>query len=586
MAPSRMGNKARVLASGRVGEVVVEDLDDPDMTYKVKFLDNKQPEQDWFAENKVGDADGAADDAKSSGSGTPRSNSKIALGRRRSESFNTLVAECTLESLQGEWINKHFDMPVVVEGTRITLNEKLLENHELVINEKGMVESFCQVDAKSSGYNGGAPLVRRQTIGEDWSFPDPSASSKNEVCKWTLYGNRDGCLVWKDGSRECVWRRKPPPVTLETLQGKWVNSMGAKIDVSGTEVSLNGMPMKMHPITFREDGTTVRSVGNLWQCRGWIEEGKMEFKEAPNEEVMQYARSVIWTRAEGERMKQWEEQMRGLGYVGSSRDVMSRGIEGCAPGTCDAKAKVSNTGTAMDLEEVKMLNDLIHQFMEPDMVVVPCRKVIPDFTNRGQTGLSLEHVHFLATNMTEEGFTPRTDDGSKGHDLPVLVRETPGSEMALKAIANWKLRLSEDKGFAPWFLDENAEFYTSLGNGHFYQALNLIRHGGESIYKKGTMFGIGEDKQLRQAVETGVSSLVLKGFTPLKVRAQIAELLNSKREYRWTTNEAGAVEIGTMAEITDRCSQFEALSKVLDAQELNCLVRNHLGVKDSDRIGM
>ena len=37
----------------------------------------------------------------------------------------------------------------------------------------------------------------------------------------------------------------------------------------------------------------------------------------------------------------------------------------------------------------------------------------------GHTGLSVEHVHYLATSFKEKGFQKR--QGNEGHDIPVLV---------------------------------------------------------------------------------------------------------------------------------------------------------------------
>merc|ERR1740116_555341 len=123
--------------------------------------------------------------------------------------------------------------------------------------------------------------------------------------------------------------------------------MGAKIKVEGTVVSLNGMPMKVHPVTVDDDGL-VTSIGSIWQMKGWQEEDKIEFKEAPSREVMEFARSVVWTRASEAKMKEWNEQMAGLGYAGSASNPMSRGVEGCCPGTCDAKAKIAVDETEKD----------------------------------------------------------------------------------------------------------------------------------------------------------------------------------------------------------------------------------------------
>jgi len=376
------------------------------------------------------------------------------------------------------------------------------------------------------------------------------------------------------------------PITLETMQGEWVNSVGAKIKVEGTEVTLNGMAMKAHPVRLGEDGT-VASVGGIWQLKGWKEEDQIEFKEAPSREVMEFARSVYWTRATEARMQQWTEQMSGLGYTGSSTNVLSRGIEGCMPGSCDAKAKIVDCDDKQrDKEELALLNKLINEYRLPGLMKVPPRKVIPDFSNRGHTGLSVEHVHYLATSFKEKGFQVR--DGNKGHDVPVLVKQPRNSDLGQKSIENWRSKVKDEPGFPPMEhyerLFKQDELFTSLGNGHFNQALNLFFCESKSIYKD-AKYTVGADFALKEAVYQGVTAVVLKPDIPLRERETISRLLNSKREYKWNVREDGSVDILDAEEDTSTCKQFEAMSKVLDAVELDCLVRSELGVKDSHRIG-
>lgn len=375
------------------------------------------------------------------------------------------------------------------------------------------------------------------------------------------------------------------PITLDTLQGKWVNSMGAKIIVEGTQVSLNGIVLKMHPINVDESGL-VTSIGRIWQMHGWMEDERIEWKECPSREVMQFARSVIWTMATEEKMEEWTVQMQGLGYTGSAADPLHRGIEGCMPGTSDAKAKTIESTADQDKEDLATLNRLLSQWREPGVRNVPPRLVIPDFSNRGHTGLSVEHVHFLATQFKEKGFKKRV--GNTGHDIPVLIHDEPSSELGKQAVANWQSKLAEEAGFPPRQhydkLFRGKEMYTSLGNGHFNQALNLFYNECESIYN-GQKYTIGGDTDLAFAVRTGVSALVLKNEVPLRDRETISKLLNSKREFKWDINPDGSLNILNAEEDTSNCKQFEALSKVLDAVELNCLVRAELQVKDSHRVG-
>lgn len=375
------------------------------------------------------------------------------------------------------------------------------------------------------------------------------------------------------------------PITLEILQGEWVNSVGAKISVNGTEVTLNGLPLKAHPINLNEDGS-VSSIGRIWQMRGWLEDAKIEWKECPSREVMEFARSVTWTKASGEAMDKWNEHMKNLGYSGSSANPTSRGVEGCCPGTSDAKAKVQVEDKDKDKVELEMLNKLISEYRVPGLQTVPPHLVIPDFSNRGHTGLSVEHVHYLATSFKEKGFIKRV--GNEGHDIPVLVQESASSDLGRRSIENWRGKIADEPGFPPSShyerLFQLPEFYTSLGNGHFNQALNLFGNECSSIYSEGK-YVIGQDAALREAVEQGVGSIVLRSNITLRERETISRLLNSKREFKWNVNEDGSLNIVDAFEDTTYCKQFEAMSKVLDAVELNCLVRSELGVKDSQRMG-
>lgn len=286
-------------------------------------------------------------------------------------------------------------------------------------------------------------------------------------------------------------------------------------------------------------------------------------------------------------LEEWATHMKNLGYAGSSADPLNRGIEGCMPGSMDAKARVRPVSDLeKDRAELKELNDLIAKWREPGLLKVRARDVIPDFGNRGHTGLSVEHVHYIASSFRDKGFIRRR--GNKGHDIPVLVRESPQSEGGKRAIENLRGILEHEDSFAPKDHYERVfthdEFFCSLGNGHWNQALNLFLYERVDIWK-GKPYIIGGDEALREAIEAGVDSIVLKGEAPVKDRLTVSRLLNSKREYKWQVDDQGRVDITDAEEDTSTCKQFEALSKVLDAQELNCLVRLELGVKDGDRVG-
>jgi len=372
------------------------------------------------------------------------------------------------------------------------------------------------------------------------------------------------------------------PITLETLQGTWFGSAGAQIVVLGTSVHINGLALNGHSVELNED-MTVRSIGRLWQLQGWVDNGKIEFRCSSTREDMEYAKSEVWTPKQRNATQDSaeSEKLRLLGYAGSAANPLARGIEGCMPGTTGAEMPVGYNAEK-DAKEVALLTALVEQWREPELVNVPPWRVVPDATNRAQTGLGVELVHFIATSMVQKGFRKR--HGTEGHDIPVVVREPSSSSTQVEALELWQTRAAVDDGFPPVRVTAEDELFTSLGNGHFFQALNLIACSCLAINDCERRYTVGEDSLLAEAISLGVPSIVLRHATPRPVRAKIAQLLNSKRDFMWTLGENGKVDTSAMKENTGPCSQFEWLSKGMDAFQVDCLVRTHLGIKDSRRI--
>ena len=117
------------------------------------------------------------------------------------------------------------------------------------------------------------------------------------------------------------------------------------------------------------------------------------------------------------------------------------------------------------------------------MLDVRSDTIVPDTTNRGDTGLSLDHVHFVASNILKTGFKGRVVGGIEGHDIPVLVRGGPECPVASNSLQRWRDMVEQEKGFPPIAIaGEAKEWFCSLGNGHFSQALNCFRYGVKSIF--------------------------------------------------------------------------------------------------------
>jgi len=376
-------------------------------------------------------------------------------------------------------------------------------------------------------------------------------------------------------------RQSGGPVTLEVLQGAWVASGGVQIVVLGTAVLMNGLPLQAHPVQLNDDGM-VMSIGSLWQFNGWTEDGGLDFRCSSTREGMDCAKSEIWRRRDGLARNEAAEaeRLRLMGYAGSAANPLARGVEGCMPGTMGAELS-SSAQAEKDAKDIALLSALISQWRETDLCRIRSRLVVPDITNRAQTGLGVELMHFVASSMQAKGFQKRK--GTQGHDIPVVVREPPGDFFHSEALRIWRERVAEEEGFPPVRATDEEEIFTSLGNGHFFQALNCFACQHPRINEEGC-YNVGQDANLSDALEAGVPSIVLRHETPRPVRAKIAELLNSKREFMWTLGEDGKVDVSKLEENTSYCSQFEWLSKGMDAEQVNCLVRTHLGIKDSKRI--
>lgn len=178
------------------------------------------------------------------------------------------------------------------------------------------------------------------------------------------------------------------------------------------------------------------------------------------------------------------------------------------------------------------------------LVLVRCADVLPDWTNRERTGVSLEHCHWLAHKFRDEGFQPRrrgsqgqgpgrghghVHGGHRGHEIPVVVRESSESRLGAAALTRWCEFLRNTPGLPPCAHccgsgeaeDERARegaggggggevsafscaadagatdafspgrssrfrparrIFTSLGSSHFNQALNLHLREWNSIF--------------------------------------------------------------------------------------------------------
>ena len=264
-----------------------------------------------------------------------------------------------------------------------------------------------------------------------------------------------------------------------------------------------------------------------------------------------------------------------------------------------------------DLSEaarIDELNKLIAEWREPGFVRVPPVRVIPCTTNRDGTGLSSYHLHHIASNMVMEGFTAREHASGTGHDLPLLVREriTAPSELGMDSLAKWqRASAANAEQFPPlpaWAAVDaaskredadhespNAHYFCSLGNGHFFQALNLIRSSARCKFfdeppdacdprpwPEHYSTTAERHPTLHAAIHEGVEAVILRPDMPKAARKFVSQMLNAAYEYKWVHDaHSGAVSVNAREQVRAFTS-FEGMVKHADAWQLDEIVEMHM----------
>ncbi|CAE8584265.1 unnamed protein product [Polarella glacialis] len=341
---------------------------------------------------------------------------------------------------------------------------------------------------------------------------------------------------------------------LDELQGTWVASRGETIVIDNGQVVLNGIQVTRG---FALDGNAV--VGfSIYNLKDVVRTGEK-------------VEEVLWQSKFSEDDVQRWARVDQLEIDKRNADTNAKLLHRAAI------AGGSSFDALSDAECVLRLNSLIKQWSEGPLVKVRSCDVCPDSCNRQQTGLSVDHVHYVATCIRADGFKDRARGGPDVHDIPVLVRERADAELGGEAIGKWREAVKLTPQFPPFLLDGKSEVFCSLGSGHFSQALNLFRVEGRSMWS--TQRFVVKEPTLRRALDEGISSIVLSSDIPTPDRRFVAEMLNVTHGRKWRVGEDGKVEIED-GEAT-QASQFVALSKVLDAEELGILVRIKMGVKET-----
>lgn len=235
-------------------------------------------------------------------------------------------------------------------------------------------------------------------------------------------------------------------------------------------------------------------------------------------------------------------------------------------------------------DAVEALNRILAAWREPGLKPVIPARAFPDAVNRGGVGggVSIEHAHGIACAIVSHGF----DDH---HDVPVVRRV---SARALK----------DDPGYVRWVAHATANAavlpdpraaaagehaFATLGSTHFMLAMRLIEGDVASVFGAGVSYGrCRKERGVREAIEGGVPSVIIREDCPRDARKTLSRLLNSAEDlgFRLDRETGFAVRVsrdgnnGGVRELT----VFEALSRTLDAEELSSLARVKYGLSLAD----
>jgi len=228
---------------------------------------------------------------------------------------------------------------------------------------------------------------------------------------------------------------------------------------------------------------------------------------------------------------------------------------------------------------VKELNALFDEWCErPRCARVRAADVIPDLTNRENTGVSLEHAHGIATSMTRDGFDPQ-------HEVPVVVRESARTLLASPAYDRWSAFTRHNAAVLPPLADFSgrAHAFTTLGSSHLNLALRLVQTDTPSVFGRGVRYGpaLERDARLRDAIFEGLPSVVLRADTPSAIRRRVSLALNNAALLGFRVDpisgDARPDPRGSAA--SDDLTLFQSLARTLDSEELSSLARIKYGLE-------
>jgi len=235
-------------------------------------------------------------------------------------------------------------------------------------------------------------------------------------------------------------------------------------------------------------------------------------------------------------------------------------------------------------DAVDALNRILAAWREPGLIPILPSRAFPDAVNRGGVGggVSIEHAHGIACAIVSNGFDER-------HDVPVVRRVSARA-------------LEDDPGYLRWVAHATANAavlpdprraaagehaFATLGSTHFMLALRLIESDVASVFGARVSYGVcRKERGVREAIEEGVPSVIIREDCPRDARKTLSRLLNSAEDlgFRLDPETGFAVRVsrGGNNEAVRDLTVFEALSRTLDAEELSSLARVKYGLSLAD----
>ena len=115
-------------------------------------------------------------------------------------------------------------------------------------------------------------------------------------------------------------------------------------------------------------------------------------------------------------------------------------------------------------ERAKVATSRVRQRGRCKLLKVKSTDIVPDSSNRMHTGLSLDHIHYIASNIHIHGFREHVAGATAAerrargppHDIPVLVRGSLNCPIATASLRIWRETVAGEVRYPPCRVNPSA----------------------------------------------------------------------------------------------------------------------------------